>query len=187
MKITQTITMPIIAAAFAVTFAVSGNAAAPSPAPQPAATPATQPDDPAKVAAAKEFIKMFHPQTDPQVAGAMVDKGMPNMIANAKMQNPKLDVKQFEQTTRARILDNITKTLDMQAHVVSRHFTLDELNAFVTFFQTPAGRKLTAEQPKIQMDIMQERRRQMVQGAMQMGKPAPVKPSGATSGEPAHK
>ena len=164
------------------------GAGAPASAPQPAAMQPLPPDDPAKVAAARDFIKMFHPQTDPAAVGAMIDKSMPRMIAAAKMQDPKLDAKKFEHDTRARILQSTEKVLDLQAHVVSRHFTLQELNAFIAFFHTPAGQKLTAEQPKIQADMLKERRRQMVQGAVQLGKSnVDVKPSGPASAPATHK
>ena len=53
---------------------------------------------------------------------------------------------------------NAHKSLDMQAHVVSRHFTLPELKGLIAFFGSPLGRKLTAETRKITMDMRLMRR-----------------------------
>ena len=137
-------------------FGTAANAAA-----APAATPpsaaamlAAAGDDPAKVAAARDFIMLAHPRTDPRTTAQMLDKVMPRMIAAAQHQDPKLDAKKFEKDTRARMMTMATDRLDLQAHIVSRHFTLQELKDLKAFYASPIGRKLTAETPKIQMEVM---------------------------------
>jgi hypothetical protein len=147
-------------AGFVVSLLLSAGAqAAPSAAlsPPAAARPAN-PDDPAKVAAAKAFIVLFHPRADPRNIALAVDRMMPRMVAVARQQDPKLDAKQFTKDARARYLDNAVKMLDLQAHVVSRHFTLPELKAYIAFFGSPLGRKLTAATPQIEMEVMMGKR-----------------------------
>jgi len=127
----------------------------------PMAAPAG-PDDPAKVAAARQFIIAFHPNADPKNMAAQIDRMMPQMIAQAKQQDPKGDAQKLVQTRRAMFLASANKGLDVQAHVVSRHFTLQELNAMTNFFRNGLGKKLAAETPKIQMEVMMQRRQQML-------------------------
>jgi hypothetical protein len=131
--------------------AATAPAAAP---PSAAAKLAAAGDEPAKVAAARDFIMLAHPRTDPQNTAQMLDKVMPRMIAAAKRQDPKLDAKKYEKDTRARMMTMATDRLDLQAHIVSRHFTLQELKDLKAFYGSPIGRKLTAETPKIQMEVM---------------------------------
>ena len=130
-------------------------AAAPAAAPSSAAAKlAAAGDDPAKVAAARDFIMLAHPRTDPQNTAKMLDKMMPRMIAAARKQDPKLDAKKYEKDSRTRMMTMATDRLDLQAHIVSRHFSLQELKDLRAFYGSPIGRKLTAETPKIQMEVM---------------------------------
>jgi len=116
--------------------------------------PVAASDDPAKVAAARQFITLYHPHSDPRAVADQMNKFMPQMIAAAKQHDPKLDAKKFAAERRAAILDRVAKSLDLQAHVVSRHFSLAELKQLAGFFGSPLGRKLTDETPKIQKDLM---------------------------------
>jgi uncharacterized protein len=169
-------------------FGTAASLAAPLPPPSAAKAPV---DDPAKVAAAREFIILYHPRMDPAKTKEMLDHGMANAIAHAKQQNPKLDEKKFEADTRARIMGNITKALDLQARIISRHFTLQELKDLSAFFKSPLGQKLTAETPKIVRDMMQQKRQN---GASAQGGPVQFKmlppgtqPPGASPKSPAQK
>ena len=112
------------------------------------------PDDPAKVTLAREFIQLYHPKIDMQHVVAMIDKGMPRAIAAAKARDPKVDVKKFEADTRAKMLANAERSLDRQSHVVSRHFSEQELKDLITFFKSPLGHKLAEETPKIQHEML---------------------------------
>ena len=110
-------------------------------------------DDPAKVNAAREFIVTAHPKLDMRTVTAQVDKMVPQMAAGAKARNPKTDVKKYEADMRARMIDRAQKSLDEQTHIVSRHFTLQELQQLTAFYKTPLGQKLVAETAKIQMEM----------------------------------
>jgi hypothetical protein len=158
------------AGAGAQTMAQPGKAAPTSaPAMQPAPPPMGSQDDPAKVAAARQFLMVYRPQSDPKQLSKMLDQAMPQMIAQAKAQNPKLDAKKFADERRAAILAQAARLLDLQSHVVSRHFTLPELQQLTATFGSPLVRKLQAEGPKIQREIMLTR-------PLNMGPPGP--PSG---------
>ncbi len=157
----------IALAAAAVSLLLSGAAAPPAqqPADQPKLDtgPMIRPtDDPAKVAAAKQFIMLYHPQTDPKNINKMIDVYMPHAIAAAQKKDPKLDAKKFEQDKRAHFLDNAARTLDNQAHVVSRHFSLQELKDLSAFFGGALGQKLTAESPRITQEIRVAHREEMM-------------------------
>ena len=142
------------AACFLMLGAIAGAAAGPAApsAPAPKAQPAI-PDDPAKVAAAKQFIQLYHPNTDPKNVSAMIDSFMPRAIEAAKKKDPKLDAKKFVQEKKSRMMANAAASLDRQAHVVSRHFTLEELKGLIAFYSSPIGRKLTVETRKITMEM----------------------------------
>jgi hypothetical protein len=160
------------------------------PAPQAQAAPSIsvdpgKPDDPAKVAAAREFIVVYHPRMDPAKVAAQIDRFMPGMIKAAKANDPKLDEKKYATERRAQLLAQSTHILDVQAHVVSRHFSLPELKGLTAFYRSPLGRKLTDETPKISMEIMREARLQMPlnrPGRITV-RPAPTQPSGAAKGQ----
>jgi hypothetical protein len=159
---------------------------APQAQPAPSAAPAVagKPDDPAKVAAAREFIVLFHPRMDPAKLAAQIDHFMPGMIKAAKANDPKLDDKKYATQRRAELLAQSTRALDMQAHVVSRHFSLPELKGLSAFYRSPLGRKLTEETPKISMEVMREARLQMpLNMPRRMTQPVPEQSSGAAKGQ----
>ncbi len=141
------------AAALGLMLAAASAAGTPPPAAPPPDVKAlfnpAVPDDPAKVALAKEFIQLYHPRIDMQHVVMMIDKGMPRAIEAAKHRDPKVDVKKFEQDTRARMMTGAEKSLDRQAHVVSRHFSEQELKDLIAFCKGPLGQKLaeTTEHP----------------------------------------
>jgi hypothetical protein len=119
-----------------------------APPPPPAAK-----DDPAKVAAAREFIVVYHPRSDPKNVKAMVDAGIGRAVANAVKLDPKLDPKKYENDLRARVMGNAERSLDLQSHVVSRHFTLPELKALAAFYSSPLARKLDAQNAIITHEV----------------------------------
>jgi hypothetical protein len=143
----------VLAIAFCMTLGAVGTVLAAPAAPAPAAAPAA-PDDPAKVAAAREFIILAHPRTDPKNIAANIDKVIPRLVASAKKNDPKLDAKAYESQTRARMLSAAATRLDLESQIVSRHFTIEELKAFSAFYASPTGRRLTDETPKIQAEMM---------------------------------
>lgn len=136
------------------------HAAAPPAAPKPAASKpaASNPapaDDPAKVAAAREFIVLYHPQTNPANVKMLLDTRIPRMIERKKKRIKNFDAKKFEAEMRARIMAGAAAKLDLQAHIVSRHFSLAELKALTAFFKGGLGSRLVAETPRIQQDMLQ--------------------------------
>jgi len=150
-----------ISAAAALGMMLAAASAAGKPPPAAPIPPEVQalfnpavPDDPAKVALAKEFIQLYHPRIDMQHVALMIDKGMPRAIEAAKHRDPKVDVKKFEEETRAKMLAGAEKSLDRQAHVVSRHFSEQELKDLIAFFKAPLGHKLAEETTKIQHDML---------------------------------
>jgi hypothetical protein len=115
-------------------------------------------DDPAKVAAARAFLLAYRPNLDPVRGWAMLDKMMPRMIARQLQDNPKLDVAKYDRETRTHMMSRLLGSLDLQAHVVSRHFTLQELKDLQAFFVAPLGKKLITETPFIKRDMYGVRR-----------------------------
>ena len=139
----------------------------------------TVPDDPAKVAAARQFIIAYHPNMDPKQIAAQVERMLPRMVALKKEEEPKVDVNKFQRERRALLIDNANTTLDLQAHVISRHFTLQELNALTNYFRGGVGKKLAEGIPMIQMEIMMERRQQMLMKPVSGTKPQAPPQKGA--------
>ena len=115
-------------------------------------------DDPAHVAAAREFLITYRPKMDPKALGEMLDKFRPRMLAAAKASDPKADPNKVVDQRRKSFITNLTRSLDMQSHVIARHFTVQELKGLTAFFRTPLGKKLVDETPKIQMEVMREHR-----------------------------
>ncbi|HEX3945550.1 MAG TPA: DUF2059 domain-containing protein [Rhizomicrobium sp.] len=168
----------VLAATFSCLSAANGLAAATQTVAHPMqlpAPPATA-DDPAKVAAARDFLIAYRPNADPKVVAAMLDKLMPQAIAQAKQQNPKIDAKKLIEQQRAAYLANATQSLDLQALVVSRHFSLQELKALTAFFRGPLGKKMASETMNIQREVMREERlRQPLGGTMVQPPQVPAK------------
>lgn len=54
-----------------------------------------------------------------------------------------------------RILERSNEVIEMIAHVYAQHFTLDELEQLVAFYNSPVGRKLVQEQPEMMTEAMQ--------------------------------
>src|SRR5690242_18869384 len=126
------------AAALGLMLGAASAAGTPPPAaPQPAEVDAlfnpAVPDNPTKVALAREFIQLYHNRIDMQHVAMMIDKGMPRAVEPAKARDPKIDVKKYEQETRANMLAAAERSLDRQSHVVSRHFSEQELKDLIVF------------------------------------------------------
>lgn len=172
---------------FAALFSTTALAAQPVKPAAPAKTPPvvqpapSQPglsdasrDDPAKVAAAREFILRYRPRMNPLNISVKIQHIMPMLVERAKEENPKLDVKKYVETTRAQMMQQAAKALDHQAHVLSRHFTVAELKELTAFFRTPVGEKLAAETPKIQREILLENRQARMEAMAARGKATKV-------------
>jgi hypothetical protein len=135
-----------------------GGAAIAAPPAKPPTPQAALPDDPAKVAAAREFILVSHPRTDPKAIAAIIDRNLPRMIARAKAADPKLDAAAFGKEYRQRALHQASMTLDIMSHAVARHFTMPEIRDLTAFYRSPLGQKLTEQTPYIQNEVMMAKR-----------------------------
>ena len=159
----------LAATAFAALFALAPAAHAQTmahPAQKPAAAPAaaaTAPatastDDPAKVAAARDFLMAYRPRLNPKFAESQLEKYKAEMIAQLRKQDPKIDAKAAVEKRRAEVLARIDMQLDKQSHVISHYFSLQELKALTAFFSNGVGKKLIDETPEIQMEMMRQQR-----------------------------
>lgn len=110
-------------------------------------------DDPVKVAAARAFLIAYRPNLDPVKSWAMIDKMMPRMIAGQQKLDPKFDPVKYDRDNRIHLMHRILGSLDLQAHVVSRHFSLQELKDLQAFFVGPLGRKLIDQTPVIKREM----------------------------------
>lgn len=135
-----------------------GTAAGAAPPAKPAAPPAASQDDPAKVAAAREFILVSHPRTDPKSIAANLDRNLPRMAARAKAADPTIDADAFAKEYRSRALHQASMTLDTMSRAVAHHFTMQEIQDLTAFYRSPLGRKLTEQTPYIQREVMMIRR-----------------------------
>src|SRR3954468_12170500 len=110
-----------LAAAFCCVALAANSPAEAQTMAQPGQNPkaAAAADDPAKVAAARQFIIVYHPRTDPKFVAAMLDKVLPRIAAAIKKENPKADAKKLAEERRAAVLKTANTALDRQAHVVS--------------------------------------------------------------------
>ena len=80
------------------------------------------------------------------------------MVARKTKEDPKFDGKKYAAEFRERIMKGSADKLALQSQVVSRHFTLHELQALNLFFKAPLGKKLVDETPKIQREMLMRRR-----------------------------
>ena len=158
----HTVTSAARAAALAVAFSclavTSGFAAAAQSQTQPKPAMAPSSDDPARVAAAREFLITYRPRMDPKALAAMLDKFRPRMLANVKAEDPKADANKVVDQRRKSFITNLTRSLDTQSRIIARHFTVQELKELTAFFRSPVGKKLVEETPKIQMEVMRQHR-----------------------------
>ena len=161
----------VFAAILGCGLALMSVAAAPQ---QPAKPPAAKPpvvkvtpvpklpplssDDPAKVSLAHQFLVLYHPRLDLKNVKKVLDGFIPRAVAAYKKRDPKFDAKKYEAETRDRVMKGAMKKVELQSHIVSRHFSTDELKQLVAFFRGGLGAKLVAETPKIQRDMLQLRR-----------------------------
>ncbi len=152
----------LASAAHAQTMAHSAQkpaAAAPASATSAASAPDTaSTDDPAKVAAARDFLMAYRPQLNPKFAQSQLEKYKAEMIAQLHKQDPKIDAKAAVEKRRAEVLARIDLQLDRQSHVISHYFTQQELKALTAFFSGGVGKKLIDVTPNIQMEMMRQRR-----------------------------
>jgi len=116
--------------------------AAPLYAQQPA--PATPPD-PEKMKAIRTLIDLTGTAKGFQT-------GFERSIEQQKAQNPSIPA---EFWTRFRAKVKVDELLERFVPVYDRHFTLDEVNQLIAFYQSPVGKKLATDMPQIMIEVTQ--------------------------------
>jgi len=120
--------------------------------------PSPPPADPARVAAARPLVAALGLR---EKALASIERFVPTMSPAVKRQTPKMtdaEAKKVPDMLRANGRADLPNLLEYQAHVLARHYTVDELKALTAFYLTPAGKKLLAEQTKVEMDMAPAKR-----------------------------
>jgi hypothetical protein len=173
-------------ALFALTPAAHAQTAAQpaQKAPAPVAAPASA-DDPAKVAAAREFLQAYRPNLNAAFVSAQMEKGRKQFAQALKNGDPKMsdaDVNAAMAKRRTQILARLNMQLDTQSQVISGYFTLPELKALTAFFSQGVGKKLVDATPNIQMEMM--RRQRVARGLPGSSNPGSMNSSNAAKAAP---
>lgn len=143
MKFMPTLQRGARAAAVAVAVVALGLPAYAQPKPSPAA-----------VASAQQLIKITG-------AASLFDPLIPGVIEQAKLlflqQNPGLakDLNEVAVKMRAEYAPRLSELTKHVAELYVQRFTEAELKQLVTFYQSPLGKKLLAQQPRIVNSSMQ--------------------------------
>jgi len=121
-------------------------AAIPAIAQQPAA-PAAKPASPAAIAAAKEILAMKN-------ASQMYQNAVPNIVAQTKDSllqanlNYQKDLNEVAVIVAQSLAGREKEIGEGMAQVYASEFTEQELKDLVTFYKSPLGQKLLANEPK---------------------------------------
>ena len=143
------------AASFAVGLALTAVPAEAQQKAAPAAPAATQlkPGSPGAIAAAKEILAMKN-------AAAMYANAVPNLVEQTKnvlMQsnlNYQKDLNEVALIVAKNLAGREKEIGDGMAQVYATEFTEQELQGLVTFYKSPLGQKLLANEPRaIQMSM----------------------------------
>jgi uncharacterized protein len=122
-------------------------AALPAAAQQQAAAPQLKQASPAAIASAKEILLMKN-------VGAMYASAVPNIVQQTKealLQNNlnyQKDLNEVAVVVSQKLAGREKEIGDGMAQIYATEFTEQELKDLVTFFKTPLGQKLLANEPK---------------------------------------
>ncbi len=155
--------MPRMAAALSFLFFVTSTALAQTP-PPPTAVP---PSGPGAGGQAKAPPSAPPSEAARQVARDLIPKekwdklldgvaaGLSQQVGGALVQGGEKPPKDLEAKLRSQLGNEMSyeQTLDTQAQALSRNFTNDELKAIARFYETPTGKKLVTELPKVQGEV----------------------------------
>ena len=128
----------IMAAGFAIGVFVSGASAQ---------APATKPASPAAIAAAKEILAMKN-------ASAMYQSAVPNIVQRTKEQllqsnlNYQKDLNEVSIIVAQAMAGKEKEIGEQMAKIYAGDFTEQELKDLVTFYKSPLGQKLLAQEPR---------------------------------------
>jgi hypothetical protein len=113
----------------------------------------TDPNDPKIVLAAKILEETHALDTMRSVLDTMV----PTLVASLKRQAPTLtddQLKSISESLTSEMKARLPKMLIANARIYAMHFSLAELNDIETFYRSPAGQKVIAENPKIMQETI---------------------------------
>jgi hypothetical protein len=136
----------MLPAAFVV-LAVAGLPAAAQQAPAQQQVPALKPGSPAAIAAAKEILAMKN-------AAAMYANAVPNIVERTKdtlLQsnlNYQKDLNEVAVIVAQRLAGREKEINEGMAQIYANEFTEQELKDLVTFYKSPLGQKLLANEPR---------------------------------------
>ena len=122
-------------------------AAVPALAQQPPAPPVTKPASPGAIAAAKEILAMKN-------ASQMYQNAVPNIVAQTKDSllqanlNYQKDLNEVAVIVAQTLAGKEKEIGEGMAQVYASEFTEQELKDLVTFYKSPLGQKLLANEPK---------------------------------------
>jgi hypothetical protein len=106
-----------------------------------------KPASPAAIAAAKEILAMKN-------AGAMFANAVPNLVAQTKNGltqtnlNYQKDLDEVAVIVAKQLAGRETEVGDAMAQIYANEFTEQELKDLVTFYKSPLGAKLLANEPR---------------------------------------
>ena len=86
----------------------------------------------------------------------MLDQIAPGLIQLVQQANPGKEKEVAEVMTQyivPKMKENLPEALRQCAVVYANHFTEDELNQLIAFYQSPIGRKLVQEQPGMSREL----------------------------------
>ena len=126
-----------------------------------AQTAAPQPDpDPAKVALGRDIFDLTTGKQDIQSRLAAVQQAVGQAVAGQAM--PQNQAANAQATASAalsgvgQIMQDLMPQLrEIYANAFAQRFSLEELQAIKSFYESPAGAKLTADLPDISREAMQ--------------------------------
>ncbi len=141
---------------------------------KPAATPATEPQSPAptrctQLASAAQVRKMMEVAGSQKIMESVMDTIAYHLYDDLKRVRPDISPRVWD-LTRARLESPqvLQGLLDQVVPIYQRHFCADDVEHIIEFYQTPAGRKMSAEMPTIQREAAEAGRSYMVPIASQL-------------------
>ena len=136
-----------LALAAAVLLGATAQAAQPPPAAASAAKPA--PADPAKIALGVQLLEATHAKAN---ALAYIELMMPSLASSLKARKPDVSpamLGKFQQSVKAQMIAGLPHLLDLQARVLARHYSMDELKGLAAFYKSKLGQRMVEETPKV--------------------------------------
>lgn len=125
---------------------------------KPAANPATKPQSPATArcaqpASAAQVEKMMELAGSKKLVESVMETTVRHVFEEFQRLRPDIPPQVWDAVlTRSESPQVVQGLLDEIVPVYQRHFCADEIDDIIAFYQTPAGRKLSAEAPTIQRE-----------------------------------